>query len=66
MSLRNHFDSALKKGEQKAEDRTRALGVTVKKGADAARHLKQARESLRRFARSKRSVAKWRHTPKCI
>ncbi len=46
MSLRNHFDIALKKGDQKPEDRARALGVTVKKGDDAARHLKQAQDSL--------------------
>ena len=46
MSLRNHFDSALKKGDQKPEDRARALGVTVKTGEDAARHLKQAQDSL--------------------
>jgi hypothetical protein len=46
MSLRNHFDIALKKGDLKPEDRARALGVTVKKGDDAARHLQQAQDSL--------------------
>lgn len=49
MSLRTYFDSALKKGEQKAEERNRALGVTIKKGNDAARHLKQAQESLEKI-----------------
>lgn len=46
MSLRDHFDIALDKGEQKPENRARALGVTVRKGEDAARHLKQAQDSL--------------------
>ncbi len=49
MSLRDHFDIALDKGEQKPGNRARALGVTVRTGEDAARHLKQAQDSLNKI-----------------
>jgi GTP cyclohydrolase III len=50
MSLRTYFDSALKKDNQSsADERRRALGVTVKKGDEAARHLKQAHQSLEKI-----------------
>jgi hypothetical protein len=45
MSLRTYFDNAMKKDES-AEQRRAALGMTVKKGEDAARHLKDAKASL--------------------
>jgi hypothetical protein len=48
MSLRTYFDSALKKGDSResAEQRRAALGMTTKKGDEAARHLDQAKSSL--------------------
>jgi hypothetical protein len=49
MSLRTYFDSNLKGNQSSADERRRALGVTVKKGDEAARHLKQARESLEKI-----------------
>jgi hypothetical protein len=49
MSLRTYFDSTLKKGSQSADDRKRALGVTVKKGKEASRHLQQAQDSLKKI-----------------
>jgi len=50
MSLRTYFETALEKDSQKsAEERRQALGVTVTTGEDAARQLKQARETLEKI-----------------
>lgn len=47
MSLRAYFDTALEKDPKKsAEQRRRALGVTVTKGEEASHQLKQARAAL--------------------
>ena len=53
MSLRTYFDSTVKKGAQNADDRRRALGVTIKKGNDASRHLQQAQDSLKKIQAKK-------------
>jgi GTP cyclohydrolase III len=61
MSLRTYFDSALKKDAQtSADERRRALGVTVKKGDEAARHLKQAQTSLEKI-RAKQAGRRRQH-----
>jgi hypothetical protein len=51
MSLRTYFDAALKKSgsREAAEQRRMALGVTVKRGEEASRHLDQARNSLEKL-----------------
>jgi hypothetical protein len=51
MNLRAYFDIALAKGgtEESAEQRRAALGVTVKTGEEAALHLKQAQDSLKKL-----------------
>lgn len=51
MSLRTYFDSALKKGDARetAEERRAALGLTVKNGDEAARHLQQTQGSLKKL-----------------
>jgi hypothetical protein len=45
MSLRTYFDAALTHTGS-ADDRRRARSMSIKKGADAQRALKQARASL--------------------
>lgn len=51
MSLRAYFDKALEQGQRQnsGAGRRQALGATVKTGADAARHLQQAQESLKKI-----------------
>ena len=61
MSLRDHFDIALKKGDQKHDDRARALGVTVKKGDEAARHMRQAEDSLAKIRAKQAERKKLEH-----
>jgi GTP cyclohydrolase III len=60
MSLRTYFDSALEKGPQNSADRKRALGVTIKTGDEATRHLKEARQSLEKI-RAKQEQRKRQH-----
>jgi hypothetical protein len=52
MSLRTYFDSALKKdgaSKDSAQQRKTALDTTVKKGGQAARHMRLTQESLEKL-----------------
>lgn len=64
MSLRTYFDTALKHDTKSAEERRRALGVTVTTGDEAARNLQHARELLAKI-REKRAKRDQRREHAC-
>ncbi|UGA47443.1 hypothetical protein HU230_0015965 [Bradyrhizobium quebecense] len=59
MSLRTHFDSAQQRNNPAfAHQRQQSLGTTVKRGAEAARNIKQAQASLEKIKAKRAATTK--------